>query len=126
LKKKRYCIFNKQYSKEEYEVLRDRIIEQMKQYGEWGEAPGVELSPFGYNQTVANEYFPLTKDQSIEKGYKWYEDDAENYGYTGPEAVLEDNIANESEEVLEKMLICEKSKKAPSKHPVQFQHQAYQ
>ncbi|HEY5714547.1 MAG TPA: hypothetical protein VIT68_04320 [Candidatus Gracilibacteria bacterium] len=35
--KKKYCIFNKQYSKEEYESLKAKIIEHMERTEEWGE-----------------------------------------------------------------------------------------
>lgn len=35
LKRSKYCVLNKQYSKEEYEALVPRIIEHMKKAGEW-------------------------------------------------------------------------------------------
>jgi hypothetical protein len=111
LKKQKYCIFNKQYSKEEYEILKKQIIEHMKQTGEWGEAPQVSLSPFGYNQTVANEYFPLTLLEAEKLGYNWYNEDNNNYGYTGPEIVLKDDINEETDDILGKILLCDKSKK---------------
>lgn len=68
-----YCILNKQYTKEEYEELVPKIIEHMKETGEWGEFFPPSLSPFGYNETMAREYFPLTKDEALEQGFKWYE-----------------------------------------------------
>jgi hypothetical protein len=55
LKKKQYCILNKQYSKDEYEKLVPKIIEHMKSTGEWAEFFPVELSPFSYNETAAQE-----------------------------------------------------------------------
>lgn len=71
LHKKKHCILNKQYSKEEYEELVPKIIEHMQSTGEWGEFFPVELSPFAYNETVAQEYFPLTKEEVEAKGWKW-------------------------------------------------------
>ena len=68
-----YCILNKQYTKEEYEILVPKIIEHMKKTGEWGEFFPIELSPFAYNETVAQEYFPLTKEEALKRGYKWKE-----------------------------------------------------
>ncbi len=71
LKHAQYCILNKQYTKDEYFKLREKIIEHMKQPHpnpllggegascEWGEFFPIELSPFAYNETVAQEYFPL-------------------------------------------------------------------
>ncbi|MBT5015942.1 hypothetical protein HOM98_00485, partial [Candidatus Peregrinibacteria bacterium] len=57
MKKREYCILNKSYSKEEYEKLRARIIEHMKETGEWGEFFPMELSLFAYNETVAQDLF---------------------------------------------------------------------
>ncbi|MDD3793948.1 MAG: hypothetical protein PHI37_03990 [Candidatus Gracilibacteria bacterium] len=60
LNNKQYCILNKQYTKEEYETLVPKIIEHMQKTGEWGEFFPSSISPFGYNETVAMEYFPIT------------------------------------------------------------------
>lgn len=68
LKKAEYCIFNKQYSKEEYFTLRSKIIEQMNsmpyisQNGaeyRYGEFFPHELSPFGYEASSASDYFKV-------------------------------------------------------------------
>ena len=67
LNHKSYCILNKQYTKEEYEVLVPRIIEHMMKTGEWGEFFPSSLSPFGYNETVAMEYFPLSREAVLGK-----------------------------------------------------------
>ena len=66
LKSKQYCIFNKQYSKETYEKLARKIAQNMIRDGEWGEL-SAEISPFAYNETMANLYFPLTRDESISR-----------------------------------------------------------
>ncbi len=66
-----YCIFNKQYSKEEYEKLRAKIIEHMKRTGEYGEFFPISMAQFGYNETSAQDYFPLIREQALKKGYKW-------------------------------------------------------
>jgi hypothetical protein len=71
LKKKKYCIFNKQYSKEEYFILKEKIFEHMKRTGEWGEYFSDDICPFGYNETIAMDKFPLTKEEALAKGYKW-------------------------------------------------------
>jgi len=68
---KQFCILNKKYTKDEYENLVGKIIEYMQKIGEWGEFFDPKISMFGYNETVANEYFPLTKDQAVKKGFKW-------------------------------------------------------
>jgi len=36
-------------------------------------------SPWLINETIAAEYFPLTKNQVLEKGYAWKEKEPRNY-----------------------------------------------
>lgn len=74
LKKKNYCILNKQYSKEEYEKLRAKIIEHMRARGEYGEFFPVDHAVFAYNEALAMDIFPLTKEEALKKGFKWQED----------------------------------------------------
>ncbi len=61
LRWKSYCILNKQYTQEEYEVLVPKIIEHMRKTGEWWEFFPASVSMFWYNETVANEYFPIER-----------------------------------------------------------------
>ena len=74
LKKKHHCILNRPYTVAEYEAIVCRIVDQMREYGEWGEFFPLCCSPYGYNETVAQEYFPLTKEQALNLGANWYED----------------------------------------------------
>ena len=69
LRNKEYCILNKQYTKEEYEKLVAKIIQQMQKTGEWGQFFHPALSPFGYNETVAEEYYPSTAEQVRKQGF---------------------------------------------------------
>lgn len=71
LRHKQYFILNKQYSKDEYEQLMAKIIAQMTEQGEYGEYFAIKDSLFPYNETVAYEYFPLTREVALEKGYRW-------------------------------------------------------
>lgn len=71
LKKGEYSILNKQYSKEEYEKTKTKLIEHMKETGEWGEFFPSRLSHFGYNETVAQDFYPLLREQASQKGFKW-------------------------------------------------------
>ncbi len=66
-----YCILNKKYSKEEYEALREKIVEHMKKTGEWGQFFSPSVAPFGYNETTANEYYSLTKEEALAHGFHW-------------------------------------------------------
>jgi len=60
LRNKSYCIFNKQYTQEEYETLVPQLIEKMKADGEWGFFSPAAAS-FPYNDSLAMEYFPVSK-----------------------------------------------------------------
>jgi len=71
--KSEHMIMNKSYSTHEYETLCAKIITHMQSTGEWGEFFPHEISPFGYNETVANEYFPMTEEEVKKQGWNWYE-----------------------------------------------------
>jgi len=106
LRNAHYCILNKQYSKEEYFAVKDKIIEYMKKTGEWGEFFPISLSPFGYNETVAQEYFPLTKEETIKRGWKW-KDEESPAQYSGEKVVIPDAITDVSEDIVNHILTCE-------------------
>lgn len=59
IKQKSFCIFNKQYSESEYKELTKKLIAHMKETGEWGELFPIELSPYPYEETQAQDYYPL-------------------------------------------------------------------
>lgn len=71
LRKKDYCILNKQYEKAEFEALHEKIITEMRAQGEYGEFFPASISAFGYNESAAQEQFPLNKEQALAKGFKW-------------------------------------------------------
>lgn len=74
IKKGQYVILNKQYTKEEYEQVLASIIANMKDAGEWGEYFPIKNSLFAYNETNAQHWFELTKDEVINKGLTWQDD----------------------------------------------------
>ncbi len=71
LNHKEYCILNRAYDRKEYEELVPKIIGQMLEHKEWGEFFPSWLSPFGYQETIAQEYFPLTQQTALELGFNW-------------------------------------------------------
>lgn len=72
---KEYCILNKQYTKEQYEELLPRIIEHMKKTGEWGEFHPMSTAEFGYNETIAPDCYPMTKEEAQKFGANWQDED---------------------------------------------------
>lgn len=106
---KKYCIFNKQYSKEEYERLVPRMIEHMRKTGEWGELFPATLSPFGYNKTNAHLYFPLTQKEATTRGWKWDEtpDQIQKVSKTVNASALPDSIDSIPDDILNWAVRCE-------------------
>lgn len=74
LKHGKYAIFNKEYSKEEYEELREIIIQELKDKNLYGLIMPPELAPFAYNETIAQDNIPLTKEEAIALGFRWEDD----------------------------------------------------
>jgi len=109
LRNKQYCILNKQYTQEEYEKKVAEIIEKMTGNGEWGEYFPIEHSPFPYNFTLAGDYFPLSQDEATAKGYGWQE----KSDVLAPSVSFEipDNIKDAGEDTLQKVLVCEATKR---------------
>ena len=115
LRNKSYCILNKQYSKEDYEKLVPRIIEHMNEMPyvdkkgriyKYGEFFPTELSPFAYNETIAQEYFPLTKEQAIEQGYSWRDPETRDIKITIKAEELPDHIKDVKDDILKEIIGC--------------------
>ena len=115
LRKKEYCIFNKQYTKEEYETLVPKIIQQMQDipyislqgysYG-YGEFFPPEFSPHAYNETIAQEYFPYTNDIAVSQKYMWRDSDSKNHMPTLLNADICDHIDDAPESYLQDIIEC--------------------
>jgi len=52
----------------------------MQTTGERGTFFPLANAPFAYNESLAMEFFPLTKEQAVSKGYTWK--DAEDKSFT--------------------------------------------
>ncbi len=109
LRHKQYCVFNKQYTKEDYEKLVARILEHMIQTKEFGEFFPVQHSPFAYNETQAIAYYPLAKEEVLARGWQWRDKDPKDYqpqNFTVP-----DSIDSVNDTVVNEMLACSTCKK---------------
>lgn len=106
LKQGQYCILNKQYLKEQYLELKKRIIEHMKKTGEWGEYFPAQHSPFAYNESVAQIYFPLTKKEAEERGYSWHEAEEKTYRPTLNAKDLPEKISETDDSIVNEVIRC--------------------
>ncbi len=104
VKKKSYCILNKQYTKEEYEELVPKIIEHMQKAGEWGEGFSIDIAPWAYNETEAQQYFPLDETQAAARGWKWRGKDLKEH--LPPTASVPDTLSEASHELTKERFAC--------------------
>ncbi len=116
LRHKKYCILNKQYTKKEYEELVPKIKKHMDEMPyvdkkgrvyKYGEFFPAELSPFGYNETIANEYFPLSEDKAKEQGFNWYGKSEAEYKATIKAQDIPDDIKDVDDKILKEVVECE-------------------
>ncbi|MFA6190083.1 MAG: hypothetical protein WC711_01025 [Candidatus Staskawiczbacteria bacterium] len=115
LQKKQYCIFNKQYSKEEYEILIPKIIQHMNDMPyidkkgrvyKYGEFFPPELSLFSYNESLAFNDFPLTKEEALAEGYRWEEPEEKSYKITLNSESISDHIKDITDEIMNETIGC--------------------
>nr|KKS46743.1 MAG: hypothetical protein UV11_C0025G0015 [Candidatus Giovannonibacteria bacterium GW2011_GWF2_42_19] len=108
LRKKQFCIFNKQYSKEEYNIKIAEIKDAMRKNGEWGKFFPYALAYSGYNSSLAHIYFPETKDTAKNLGTRWdEEDEAVSDEMSGDN--LPDRIDDVKGDISKQAVICSKT-----------------
>ncbi len=115
VRNKRFCILNKQYSEKEYQSLRTKIIEQMgnvpyidskgRSYP-YGEFFPINLSPFGYDETIAQEHFPINREIAENKGYRWREKEKVQYTLTMSSSDLTNHIDEVQDSILKETVAC--------------------
>ncbi len=115
IKKNSYFILNKQYTKEEYYTLIPKVIEHMNDMPyvdkkgriyKYGEFPPSEFSPFGYNETLAQDFFPLSKDEVEEKGYNFFSLKDKDYKITIPCEEIPDSILDTPDSIVNEIFEC--------------------
>ena len=118
MRKKKYCIFNKQYTREEYEKMVPRIIEHMRETAEWGEFFPPEDCAFGYNETIAFEYYPMSREEVLARGWKWRDQQEEVKSEEG-DSIVKCEVTNRSFRIIKAEAdFYEKMKlPLPGRHP---------
>ena len=115
LHNKKYCILNKQYTKEEYEALVPKIIQHMNDMPyidekgrvyKYGEFFPPLISPYGYNETQAYEYFPIPKEEVEALGFNWRTPDIRNYEVTKTSKDLPGAIGEASGDIINEVIEC--------------------
>ncbi len=110
-----YSILNKKYTKEEYEKLLPKIIKHMNEMPyidakdrvyKYGEFFPLELSPFVYNETIVQEYYPLNEKIVLQSGLRWKERTNRDYNIDIKAEDLPDNIKDADESIAGKVVEC--------------------
>lgn len=115
-----YMILNRKYTKEEYQEIIPKIKQHMMDmpyvdakgraytYGEYFPS---EFSPFGYNETTAQEYRRLSKEDALNQGFVW-SDYVSDTKYSFSDYEIPNDIKDVQDDILEKVLKCEITGKA--------------
>jgi len=108
LRRKQYCIFNKQYSKEAYEKLAAQIIEHMQKTEEWGQFFPAEFTPMPYNRSLAARYFPLTKAEAARQSFTWHEENFQEFPGAIEGADLPDGLSSSNDPLVVKSALSQR------------------
>jgi len=115
LKNKSYCILNKQLTKEEYESLLTKIITHMNEVPyvdkqgkiyKYGEFFPSEISPFDYNETIAQDRFPKTKEEVLSMGMHWRDTENKKYEITIKNDKIPNDIRAVPDSILKEVIEC--------------------
>jgi hypothetical protein len=116
LQHKNHCIFNKQFTKEEYNELKKKIVEHMsakggstsggKNTGELGNFFPPSLSPFAYNESCAQDFFPLEKKEAEKLGWRWIPKNKKEYQKATTKEIP-DNLKDVDDGITKEILACE-------------------
>ena len=110
-----YCIFNKQYEKEEYFKMLEKIKKQMmdmpyidkkSRIFKYGEFFPYDMCPFGYNETNALDFFPIEKEEALKMGYPWREKEKRDYNITIQSNNLPNSILDVNDDILNEIIGC--------------------
>ncbi len=116
VRKKEYCILNKQYDEKTYKELKEKIISQMSDVTykdgkgriyKYGEFFPMEICTHKYNETLAQEYVPITEEKAKELGYSWDNVEEKSYVPTKSWKDLSDNIEQIDDSILSEIILCE-------------------
>lgn len=107
LKNGKYFILNKQYEKSEYERLKAKIIKELTEKDLYGLMIPAELAPFAYNESIAQDNMPLTKEEVLEEGLKW-EDNIQKTERkeTIKPSEIPDHIKDVQDSIINEILAC--------------------
>ena len=107
VKSGQYMILNKRYEAGGYHVLKDLIVAEMKNAGEWGEFFPSHYAPCAVNETRAIEQLGFSKEEGLAAGFRWQDNIQETRGKeTVSQDLVPDAIAEVQEAITNEVLAC--------------------
>ncbi len=82
----------------------------MKERGEWGKFFPLSAAYCGYNLSLAQMQFPMTKDEALRFGAKWEETVEPHYENIISGNDLPDTIAEVGDEIVKQRILCPETK----------------
>jgi hypothetical protein len=79
----------------------------MQKTGEWGDFFSPAISDYGYNESLAQDYYPLAKEEALGRGFQWsdYESKVEAKRIIDANMMPSD-IASVDKEILNSAIKC--------------------
>ncbi len=115
LRHKQHCILNKQYSKDEYQKLKEKIIAHMNampyldkkgRVYRFGEFFPTEISAYAYNEVFGFPWYPKTKEEVLAEGWQWREPQERAYTITLRPDNMPDHIRDAKDSILNETIGC--------------------
>ena len=72
----------------------------------YGEFFPIEMSPHTYNETIALNFFPLTKEVALGNNYTWRDPDMNEYKFTIKATDLPDHIKDADDSLTKEIIAC--------------------
>lgn len=103
----KFSILNTEYSESEFLALREKIVQELKESGVYGQILPPQFAPFAYNETIAQDEFPLTQEQAQSLGFRWQEQLPFPTGKaTLAQSEIPDHISQVSSDIVKEVLAC--------------------
>ncbi|MCX6721783.1 MAG: hypothetical protein NTY04_01130 [Candidatus Staskawiczbacteria bacterium] len=107
LKHGQYVILNRKYTPEQFNEIRGNILRELKSRGIYGSFMPTGIAPFSYNETIAQDYMPLSKEEALSAGFRW----EENLQITKGRGTLNvkdipDHIKDVADSIKKEILVC--------------------
>jgi len=108
LKRKKFCILNKQYSEEEYYKIKTQIISELGDY--YGNPFPFSVATLSYQDSAFRDHFSLSKEEIDKIGWEYGKPKMPQEGNFMSTTNISDDIFEAPNEINDTFL-CEKSKK---------------